>query len=62
MEVEKEYEAIRKRQIRIYDLGVCLKVMEQYLTTRIGQRDWHGVMDAAADIREIEAELKGLNE
>lgn len=24
--------------------------------------DWHGVMDAAADLREFEAELRGLGE
>ena len=24
------------------------------------EEDWHGVMDAAADLRDIDSELKGL--
>ena len=35
--------------------------MKQYLLLKYSQGDWHGVMDAAADLRELEAELKGLN-
>jgi len=34
--------------------------MERYLDLRREMRDWHGVMDAAADIREIEAKLSVL--
>lgn len=37
-----------------------LAIMEQYLRVRLELRDWHGVMDAAADIREIEAKLSVL--
>jgi hypothetical protein len=32
--------------------------MIHYLVDRVEIEDWHGVMDAAADIREIEAQLK----
>lgn len=28
----------------------------------IDEEDWHGVADAAADIREIEAEIRGLKD
>jgi len=33
----------------------------QYMLSKIEWEDWHAVMDAAADIREIEAELKGMD-
>lgn len=34
--------------------------MVQYLYDKAGLEDWHGVMDAAADLREIDAELRVL--
>lgn len=36
--------------------------MEKYLDLRRQMEDWHGVMDAAADIREIEAQIKVIEE
>ena len=36
--------------------------MEHYLQVRLGLRDWHGVMDAAADLRELEAKLQVVQE
>jgi len=33
---------------------------KEYLDLRRQMRDWHGVMDAAADIREIEAKISVL--
>ena len=42
---------------------VCVRLekrrakMIEYLHTVIDAEDWHGVMDVAADIRELEAEL-----
>lgn len=33
--------------------------MIAYLQLKVATEDWHGVMDASADIREIEAEIKG---
>lgn len=35
-------------------------LMERYLQLRLRLRDWHGVMDAAADIRELEAMISCL--
>lgn len=35
-------------------------IMITYLKMRVELSDWHGVMDAAADIREIEAQLSLL--
>lgn len=34
--------------------------MFRYLSDKMYAEDWHGVMDAAADLREIDAELRGL--
>lgn len=36
--------------------------MVAYLHMKVATSDWHGVMDAAADLREIEAEIKGRQE
>jgi hypothetical protein len=33
-----------------------------YIEFRLQDRDWHGVMDAAADLREIDTELRVLRE
>lgn len=35
--------------------------MTDYLLLKVDQKDWHGVADAAMDIREIEAKLHSLN-
>ena len=34
------------------------EVMVAYLKLKVKQRDWHGVADAAMDIREMEAKEK----
>lgn len=34
--------------------------MVAYLLLKVEEQDWHGVADAAMDIREIEAQLKLL--
>ena len=44
----------------VESLKACIAVMEQYLRVRMEMRDWHGVMDAAADLRELEAKLYTL--
>ena len=36
------------------------EVLFEYLKVKIEQGDWHGVADAAMDIREIEAKLSIL--
>jgi hypothetical protein len=35
-------------------------LMRAYLLAKVEEEDWHGVQDAASDLRDIEAELKGL--
>lgn len=39
-----------------------IEVMIAYLMLKVRQRDWHGVADAAMDIREMEAEAKVIKE
>ena len=45
---------------RIQSVSESLAALETYLITRIRVRDWHGVEDAASDIRDHEAELRAL--
>lgn len=42
------------------ELTSAIRTMEAYLELRVSLRDWHGVMDAAADLRELEAKLAAL--
>lgn len=35
------------------------EVMIAYLMQKVEEQDWHGVMDAAADLREIDAQNRG---
>lgn len=34
--------------------------MNAYLKLKVDEQDWHGVADAAMDLREIDAEMLGL--
>lgn len=36
-------------------------ILVSYLNSCIQVEDWHGVSDAANDLREVEVELKGLD-
>ena len=47
---------------RIAELRQAVSQMKEYLQLRFTMSDWHGVMDAAADIRELEAQIKVLTE
>lgn len=38
------------------------ELMIRYLDIRRTREDWHGVMDACADIREIDAQMKILRD
>jgi hypothetical protein len=40
---------------------VQIQVLIEYMMVMIARRDWHGVSDAANDIRELEAEQEGPN-
>jgi hypothetical protein len=43
-------------------LRESIVVMEEYMRIRMEMRDWHGVMDAAADLRELESSLRTLEQ
>lgn len=38
-----------------------INVMEIYLSMKVDERDWHGVADAAMDLRELEAALREVS-
>jgi hypothetical protein len=40
------------------DIEVQKRVMLEYMQVMIARRDWHGVADAAMDLREMEAEVR----
>lgn len=39
-------------------LDARLTLMVQYLLLKVQERDWHGVADAAMDLRELEVEKR----
>jgi hypothetical protein len=41
---------------------VQMQVLIDYLQVMIARKDWHGVSDAANDLREMEAEMRSLEE
>lgn len=45
---------------RYAQLRAARVVMVAYLRTKLDAEDWHGVQDAASDLRDIDAELAGL--
>lgn len=49
-------------QVRLDVLEHRISLMIAYLRLRMEMSDWHGVMDAAADLRELEVELRVLRE
>jgi len=38
------------------------KILVKYLLSKVEEEDWHGVADAAMDIREIDAVLEYIEE
>ena len=46
---------------RIVHLETNKNEMISYALLKIRESDWHGLADAAMDLRDIDAELKGLN-
>lgn len=44
-------------KVFISNLEEEVKVLELYLRSKLEQRDFHAVQDAAADIRELEAKI-----
>lgn len=47
-------------ECRLQEIRNSLRVMQEYLDIRTINEDWHGVMDASADIRELLAEQRAL--
>jgi hypothetical protein len=48
------------RQARIKDLEEWRPILIQYLEQKFKAEDWHGVQDAASDLRDLDCELDGL--
>ena len=48
------------KKIRIGTLMDRKILMINYLQMKVAEKDWHGVQDAASDLRDIESEIKGL--
>ena len=46
---------------KILEARQNIAVLSEYLHNRIKQSDWHGVEDAASDIRDNEAALRALH-
>ena len=45
---------------RLQDLNHQRQVLISYLKVKMHTEDWHGVADVAMDLRELDAEKKGL--
>ncbi len=65
MQTTSEYETrVQSRQqqlnTRLLDLEGQRKIFIAYLHIKIREEDWHGVADIAMDLRELDAETKGL--
>ncbi len=46
----------------IEDLEEQIEELSDYLQLKVKQADWHGVADAAMDIRELQAQIKLLKQ
>lgn len=60
LNAEKNIRPIRSRSTSIESLESDFLLMKDYLQMCVRKEDWHGVMDASADIREILAKLSVL--
>ena len=49
-------------QMMLEEIQRQLRVMHTYIQIRHDMEDWHGVMDASADIRELKAKEQALRE
>lgn len=47
-------------ELRRATLARWKKTYLDYLLMKVEQADWHGVQDAASDLRDVDAELLGL--
>lgn len=49
------------KQQQLDELAAARVTIKEYLLIKYLAEDWHGVQDAASDLRDIDAEIKGLN-
>lgn len=47
-------------QDRLVDLHNKRILMKNYLQLKVDEEDWHGVQDAASDLRDIDVEITTL--
>lgn len=50
----------RRKKERIEFLDELRPVLMRYLKAKFDAEDWHGVQDAASDLRDLDCELDGL--
>jgi len=43
------------------DLAAQAQILIEYMKVMMARHDWHGVSDAANDLRELEAEMRSLD-
>ncbi len=48
----------RCRELRLKFLEASRATLIAYLKDKLADEDWHGVMDAAADLRELDVETR----
>jgi hypothetical protein len=48
--IDERYKSLSQTRLSLID----------YLQMKLKDQDWHGVQDAASDLRDIDAELQGL--
>ena len=53
-------EAAALRSERMLFLSRARPVLIDYLRLKLDAEDWHGVQDAASDLRDLDSELDGL--
>jgi hypothetical protein len=51
-----------KFSLQLWDLRRQIDKLVDYIKLKIEQKDWHGVSDAANDIRELEAKIETYKE
>jgi len=48
------------REQKLTHLALDREQMLSYLRFKVEKQDWHGVQDAASDLRDIDAEILGV--
>lgn len=50
----------RELTLKVAELELDMVKMREYLVMKVKENDWHGVADAAMDMRDIENKLLGI--